>query len=131
MNLFQHGAFTLASGKKSNFKIDCDALTDEDIETIAVMLVNRLPMYYAVVGIPTGGLRLAEAMKQYKVPFQPIRSDKLLIVDDVLTSGGSMERYRREKCLTPSDSLIIGAVIFDRSLDGTPDWITPLFRVTP
>ena len=31
MNLFQTGNFTLASGQQSQFKIDADALTDEDI----------------------------------------------------------------------------------------------------
>lgn len=123
MNLFNTGHFPLHAGGFSNFKIDCDALTDEDIESIALQLIIRLPAYSSVAGIPTGGLRLAEAMKRYTVPFQPIRSDKLLIVDDVFTTGTSMEKARDNRLG------VIGAVIFARS--ETPHWITPLFRLEP
>lgn len=123
MSLFQTGFHTLHSGDFSNFKIDCDALSDEDINSIALQLMHRLPMYYAVEGIPQGGLRLAEAMEKYKVPFQPIRSEKILIVDDVLTTGASMEEQRAGRYRA------IGAVIFART--EPPSWITPLFRLTP
>lgn len=121
MSLFQTGVVRLHAGGYSNFKIDCDALTDEDIDSIALQLIHRLPGYYAVEGVPQGGLRLAEAMEKYSVPFQPIRSDKLLIVDDVFTTGASMEEHRGER------HRAIGAVIFARA--DTPAWITPLFRM--
>lgn len=125
MNLFQTGFYKLHSGISSNFKIDADALTDEDINTIALQLVLRLPAFATVEGIPQGGLRLAEALKQYVVPFQPVRSDKHLIVDDVFTTGGSMEKAKS----VSTRYSIIGAVIFARS--DTPSWITPLFRLEP
>ena len=127
MNLFQTGFFKLHSGTASNFKIDCDALTDEDINTIALQLVQRLPKFRAVEGVPQGGLRLAEAMQKYTYTSQ---SDSglfveigwpLLIVDDVYTTGGSMEEYRAGRVDT------IGAVIFARK--PTPHWVTPLFRL--
>lgn len=121
LNLFQTGFFKLSSGVASDFKIDCDALSDEDINTIALQLVRRLPMYAEVEGIPSGGLRLAEAMSKYTVPFQPIRVQPLLIVDDVFTSGRSMELKRDYRVG------VIGAVIFARN--PTPAWITPLFRL--
>ena len=120
MNLFQTGVVQLHSGGYSNFKIDCDALTDEDIYSISLQLTLRLPKYHAVEGVPQGGLRLAKAMENFITPFQPIRSDKLLIVDDVFTTGRSMETWR-------NDRDAIGAVIFARY--DTPDWITPLFRM--
>lgn len=123
MSLFNTGFFKLHSGLSSDFKIDCDALTDGDIRTIALQLVRRLPGYYEVEGIPQGGLRLAEAMKDYAVPFQPIRSDKILIVDDVFTTGRSMEKQRGSR------NRAIGAVIFARG--DAPAWVTPLFRLTP
>lgn len=121
MNLFQTGVVKLHAGGYSNFKIDCDALTDEDIKSIALQLTIRLPRFAEVEGIPRGGLRLAEAMKSYITPFQPIRVQPLLIVDDVFTTGASMEEYRDFR------TGVIGAVIFARA--ETPAWITPLFRM--
>lgn len=108
----------------SHWKIDCDCLTDDDIEAIAKLLSERIPIFSDIVGIPTGGLRLAKAMEKYMIdgPFP------LLIVDDVLTTGKTMERYRdmldhpylETKCIG-----IIGAVIFARG--DWPEWIIPLF----
>ena len=37
-NLFQTANFILNSGVPSTFKIECDALTDEDIETFALLI---------------------------------------------------------------------------------------------
>ena len=119
MSLFQTGYFKLHSGQTSLFKIDCDALTDEDIDTIALMLVHRLPEYGAVEGVPTGGLRLAEAMKEYIVEDNP----RTLLVDDIFTTGMSMEKQRDFR------NDVFGAVIFARNV--TPAWITPLFRLEP
>lgn len=126
MSLFQRGKFTLHSGQVSNYKIDADFLTDEDIETIALMLKDRLPPFGAVEGVPSGGLRLAAVMQHFVTPFsqrQGVRGARgLLIVDDVFTTGTSMEEYRAGR-----DTL--GAVIFARA--ATPEWIKPLFRLTP
>src|SRR6266498_867516 len=125
MNLFQKGDFSLHSGKSSEFKIDCDSLTDEDIDTIAFLLSKRLPLFGEVQGVPRGGLRLAEAMKQFVMP--PRSSDyPLLIVDDVLTSGGSMEKHRKDY----GGPDTIGAVIFDRGEAERPGWITALFTMS-
>jgi len=119
MSLFQQGNFTLSSGQKSNFKIDCDALTDKDIETIALMIKDRIHRTFGrVEGVPTGGLRLAEAMQKYAIPRI---TDRLLIVDDVYTSGVSMRQHRNLRF----DS--IGAVIFARQ--EVEPWVFPLFRM--
>lgn len=114
--LFQRGDFTLHSGEKSGIKIDCDALSDEDIRTIAWMLVGRLPIFGSVEGIPQGGLRLADAIRPYA------SYGKVLIVDDVFTSGASMVAARGER-------EALGAVIFARRLP--PPWIIPLLTLTP
>jgi len=116
--LFQRGDFTLHSGEKSGIKIDCDALTDADLDTIAWMLRDRLPLFGRVEGVPTGGLKLAALMERYARPAQ----SGLLIVDDVLTSGGSMEEQRAGR-----DAF--GAVIFARRKP--PSWVMPLFMVAP
>jgi hypothetical protein len=119
LGLFTLGFFTLHSGEHSPYKIDCDFLTDNDIETLAYMLKRRLPVFGSVEGVPTGGLRLAEALRKYQRPV----GAPLLIVDDVYTTGGSMEAHRggREA---------IGAVIFARK-PLTHSWVTALFSLTP
>ena len=111
--LFQSGDFTLHSGDKSNFKIDCDALTDEDIESLA-MVVTRRVRYSSVYGIPTGGIRLAKALEKYCYTEGP-----RLVVDDVLTTGNSMNEVKREGDL--------GIVIFARGK--CPDWVVPIFQM--
>lgn len=120
MNLFQHGDFTLSGGDSSHFKIECEALTEADWDCLARLLAERLPPFGGVIGVPTGGLLLAEAMVEYTG-----YSGTLLIVDDVLTTGGSMERMRKVQ----SWQEIIGAVVFARK--PPPLWITPLFTLTP
>jgi orotate phosphoribosyltransferase len=120
MNLFQSGDFTLHSGEKSNFKIDCDALTDADIEALALMMAMRLPRYEKVIGVPSGGLRIAKALERYESIF-----GSLLIVDDVYTTGASMENKLTEIRQEDRECPVIGAVIFARR--PTPAWITPLF----
>lgn len=50
MNLFQTGNFKLHSGKTSNFKIECDALTDEDLETFAKLISEEFN-FCATIGV--------------------------------------------------------------------------------
>ena len=116
MNLFQLGTFNLHSGETSAFKIDCDALTDGDLDCIAYLLAAKLPFFGPVEGIPSGGLRLAEKMRKYSLN----SVHTLLIVDDVLTTGGSLEKHRNGR-----DA--IGAVIFSRGAE--LDWVVPLFKM--
>lgn len=65
-SLFQHGNFLLHSGDTTSFKIDCDALSDDDIETLAFEISLRVPPFSNVEGVPTGGLRLAQALERYR-----------------------------------------------------------------
>lgn len=113
--LFQEGVFRLHSGTESDFKIDCDALADIEIAVLAKQLSKRVPSFGRVIGVPTGGLRLAEAMRRY------VTEGPLLIVDDVLTTGRSMDEMRE------GDRLAIGAVLFARGK--CPEWVTPLFQM--
>jgi orotate phosphoribosyltransferase len=112
MGLFQLGDIVLASGERSNFKIECDALSTGDLECIAFLLSQRVPDFGDVEGVPSGGRWLAYLMQEY------ITSGPLLIVDDVWTTGGSMERHRAGR-------EAIGAVIFARRKPA--EWVTPLF----
>jgi len=118
MSLFNLGNFILSSGISSEFKIDCDFLTDEDLETIAKIIYENNKSFGSVIGIPTGGLRLSKILQKYIDK----TSKTLLIVDDVLTTGKSMigmfEKFKKT-------TAIIGVVIFARG--SCPDWVMPLF----
>lgn len=120
MNLFNSGEFTLNSGQKSFFKVDCDALTDRDIDCLARLIKDNLPLFGWVEGVPTGGLRLAEALKPLS---EPDCTEIGLIVDDVLTTGNSMETQRAGRAA-------MGIVIFNRMpmMNVTPGWIRSVWR---
>lgn len=126
MGLFCLGDFVLNSGKCSPFKIECDALTIPDWVALAEMVSLTVPPFSSVEGIPRGGLQLARALLPHVTP----DANRHLIVDDVLTTGGSMNRRREEVWVEmgrPSATIIMGAVVFARG--PSPAWITPLFQL--
>lgn len=115
LNLFISGSFLSHSGKDLNWKIDCDALTDSEIDVLAER-ISKKKLFSEVYGIPTGGTRIAKALEKY------INSEGgLLIVDDVLTTGTSMEAAREQFGRLDTS----GVVIFARN--DCPDWIQPIF----
>lgn len=116
MSLFRLSNFTSHSGLELTWKIDCDGLNTEDIETLAKVGAELVSSFGRVVGVPRGGLRLAGALQRYAT------SGPTLIVDDVLTTGRSMEEERAKH------SGAIGLVIFARK--EPPKWITPIFSLT-
>ncbi len=116
VNLFRLGEFKLHSGGVSRFKIDCDALSDDDLRALAEIAAKALPLFSAVEGVPTGGLRFAAFMQRHAVG----ATAGLLIVDDVCTTGRSLEAQRNGR-----DA--IGVVIFARG--PVPSWVTPLFNM--
>lgn len=122
MDLFQLGKFTLNSGAESSWKIDCDALTDGEVNALAEMILHVTGPFGSVEGIPRGGVRLAESLARF-VTTNP-RPLPHLIVDDVLTTGGSMERARAKHGDSTS---VLGVVVFARGL--CPSWIRPLFQL--
>jgi len=118
MSLFIRQNIILHSGQKSDFKIECEALTDEDIETLAYLISKKF-RFSRVIGIVRGGMRLMLAMEQY---ISPEEKFPVLIVDDVLTTGGSMEDAKKklgEPCL--------GVVIYARG--ECPYWVYPVFQM--
>lgn len=122
MNLFQKGEIILSSGIKSDFKIECDALTDADIECCAYLIRKRVT-FNRVYGVPTGGLRLQKALEKYCHPM----SENVLIVDDVITTGKSFETFVRGLKDVEMGTTIIGFVIFSRG-EGI-SWVQSLFKM--
>lgn len=118
--LFQRGSFTLHSKVKSDWKIECDALERSDYKTLAE-LVHQQYRFSTVVGVPTGGLQFADALLPYA---EELEQPRVLIVDDVLTTGQSMEKVRQiVELWGPAE--IIGVVVFARG--PVPDWVKALF----
>lgn len=130
MNLFQAGDFQLASGRRSRFKLDCDAMTPVDWNAVVAMLLEVLPPFRQVVGVPGNGELLADGLR----PFGADDSNVFLVVDDVWTTGASMEATAAQvRQISDEDwggkLQIVGAVLFSRGPH--PDWVVPLFVLNP
>lgn len=121
MSLFSTGMFTSHSGKLLQWKINAETLTYDDLKALAAVAGKILPPFSFVHGIPTGGLPMAEHMAGHYQAY----SKRLLIVDDVLTTGASMEEARTRLLSTWPE--IIGLVIFARG--PCPDWVIPMFTL--
>lgn len=129
-NLLKSGNFTLHSGEKSDWIIDCDALTEDDLAVVARMILRKYSRFSSV-GCPPS--HEGSAAIRLKDMLAPLASDirpkyRLLIVDDVFTTGSSMNDIRAgEKLFREPKLEIVGAVIFARR--PTPDWIYSVFQV--
>ncbi len=54
--LFVKQVFMMHSGEIGYWKIECDALSSSDLDTLAFMLFEILPPFGKVHGIPRGGI---------------------------------------------------------------------------
>lgn len=114
--LFELGGFTLPSGKTTDFKIECDVLTEDDWKALALLATKVLPPFGRVEGVPRGGLAFASALGRYVTPNQY----GTLIADDVWVSGLSMERHRAGR-------EAVGIVAFARA--PVAPWVTSLLQL--
>lgn len=125
-SLFVQKEWKMHSGGKSEYKIECDALTHTSLMTLgklAIDLVNH-PIR-SVYGVPTGGEAFAEAIKE-QVELVDAGID--LIVDDVLTTGNSMNEARKQADILGFEE-VRGIVIFSRTTM-VPTWVLPIFQQT-
>ena len=115
--MFNWGDFISSAGETLPFKIECDDLTDKDWDTLARIVASRIS-YKRAIGVPRGGLKFAEALNRYR------NKDSMLIIicDDVLTTGKSMQKYYEQYSHLP----IIGIVVFARRECSA--WIKPIFK---
>lgn len=123
MNLFQNQEITSAAGLKLPFKIDCDALTDEDIMALAVM-AKKIISPSRCIGVPTGGIRFAAAIEatglwEHGYP---------VIIDDVWTTGTSVLKVASANGLIDEiGHKVLCCVIFARG--DYPHWVKPIFDI--
>ena len=112
MNLFHLHETVLSSGRRSDWKVECDVLIKADWDWAAWVIAHQAD-FSEVEGVPTGGLPLAAALERYRL------TGGLLIVDDVLTTGQSMEKQRAGRPAT-------GFVLFARG--PLPSWIQAVWK---
>ena len=93
IDLFQRVDFTSHAGLDLSWKIEMDALSENEWKCIAHMIMELSQPFQAAIGIPRGGLKLSGYLHEYSTQ-NP--ADPYLIVDDVMTTGGSMREYKEE-----------------------------------
>lgn len=120
MRLFSTGRYQLNSGVISPWIIDCRALSEYDWEALALIAMEKFSLeFYGTIGIPKGGLGLSQAM--YKHKSNRLGHAKVLICDDVYTTGNSMNEFRHN----PNT---IGLVAFAR-VKPKEDWIHAIWTL--
>ena len=123
IKLFQTTDFKSHSGLDLSWKIECDALQDGEWFTLSKMIMEISPPFSKAVGIPRGGVKLGDLLNIHGTGK---RTDPICIVDDVITTGESMNDFRRTKhWREPTE--YIGWVVFARTTP--PDWVNVLFQM--
>ena len=128
-DLFQAIDFTSHAGKALNWKIEMDALSTQEWDCLAQMIYEYEPRSFGeVVGIPRRGLPLARALEGYATGND---EDPILIVDDVLTTGGSMNTFQMDYFRNRDPRRgYTGWVVFARTpLEHANGWINALFMM--
>ena len=125
--LFQQQDFIGHSGKPLTWKIECDAIQDVEWTTIAHIIqeLEKRP-FGEVVGIPRGGLKLSGPLEKYATGSD---EDPLLIVDDVMTTGGSFKDFAEQYFRNRPYRKFFGWCVFNRGSDDAPAWVTSLFTM--
>lgn len=92
--LFQIGDFISHAGIKLSWKIECDAISLEEWDCLAMMIHSYEPQpWRKAVGIPRGGVPLGNALDKYSTGNE---NDPLLIADDVYTTGTSFKEFKQQ-----------------------------------
>ena len=123
-HLFQSIDFKSHSGLDLSWKIEMDALSDPEWFTIKKMIMELTPPFKEAVGIPTGGSKLGDLLNEHGTGKE---EDPICIVDDVLTTGESMEYFLTQYQRNRRPFTAIGWVVFARGQ--CPGWVTSLFQM--
>jgi hypothetical protein len=121
--MFHWEPFVSHSGLKLDWKIRCEHLTPGDWNSVATLVASRIK-FHDVVGVPRGGLPFKDEL----VPFTSPKTDStvFLIVDDVFTTGTSMEEMKFKTGLHRCE--VVGVVLFSRA-KLLPRWVRPVFQL--
>ena len=123
-HLFQSIDFTSHSGLDLSWKIEMDALSDPEWFTIKKMIMELTPPFKEAVGIPQGGTKLGDLLNEHGTGKE---EDPICIVDDVLTTGESMEYFLTQYQRNRRPFTVIGWVVFARTMP--PLWVKALFQM--
>ena len=124
MDLFQSVNFKSHSGLNLTWKIEMDALSEQDWFTIKKMIMEITPPFREAVGIPRGGVKLGDLLNEHATGKE---GDPICIFDDVLTTGGSMEYFLTQYQRNRRPFTAIGWVVFARTQ--CPPWVKALFQM--
>ena len=125
IDLFQKIDFTSHAGLDLTWKIEMDALSHREWECISHMIRELSPPFREAIGIPRGGNVLGKLLNRHGTGKE---EDPICIVDDVLTTGMSMNTYREEMDIERwQKSCALGWVVFARIRP--PKWIKALFQM--
>lgn len=101
--LFKWGKFESASGQELQWKINCDALTADDLSCICNLCLQIVDDFGSVHSVPRGGDRLSGFLALHETQGPP------LLVDDVWTTGGSMRQRAKELDLPSWNGFVVFA----------------------
>jgi hypoxanthine phosphoribosyltransferase len=125
IDIFQKIEFTSHAGLDLKWKIEMDALSHREWECITQMIMEISPPFREAIGIPRGGNVLGKLLNRHGTGKE---EDPICIVDDVLTTGMSMNTYREEMDIERwQKSCALGWVVFARVRP--PKWIKALFQM--
>lgn len=124
IDMFQKIDFISHSGLPLTWKIECDAINENEWAALAHMIREYEPAkWQKAVGIPRGGLALAHELNKFSTS-NP--NDPILIVDDVYTTGKSFHDFIASKI--EYDQSIICWCVFARKKP-IDDMIKALFTM--
>jgi len=123
-DLFKSINFKSHSGIDLDWKIEMEVLSDSEWVTISKMIMERTSPFREAVGIPRGGVKLSNLLNEYATDDE---KHPLCIVDDVLTTGESMEDFLTQYQRNRRPFTVMGWVVFAR--DRCPPWVAALFQM--
>ena len=93
------------------------------------MIMELTQPFQVAVGVPRGGIKLGKLLNEYATGDE---KDPVCIVDDVLTTGGSMEVFYQkhlhvQSILGNKAFTAFGWVVYARNQP--PNWVKALFQM--
>lgn len=136
MSIFKNQRVHKADGRVLPFVIDCDDMTDAELGIFAKMIIDRYPDFADVIHPNShyGSVapRLAKAICELRPAIPYEQAKYVLVVDDVVTTGASMEKCKQDheasKPLAASPWGYVGVSIFSHG-HSIPQWIHPIFAI--